>query len=305
MAQALPRSAPIGRPRHSAARSCGQWDERGASTFIAAVYEPRLARCLAEIVEPGRRPPASRESGLRHLIRRALQDRRSGWMWRRTCLRVGRDCRPTCTFSIRSGRRVFFDQTDPAGTASAQQLSGSARKASRKGGSVTKRSTYVRAGRDAAAVRLHAAVTATPHTLSRYCAVDLESLWSGIKPGEGRIHACLQSHTSELSVGCSARLSRAARAAKEYQADIQRLCPHARLWEGCKLREAASWRGQRSLQSSAGVRRLPRQRSATLSDPTPSLLRDWTLPSREGTLKSSKVPQRNRSDYSTHDKVVL
>ena len=30
------------------------------------------------------------------------------------------DCRPTCTFSIRSDRRVFFDQTDPAGTASAQ-----------------------------------------------------------------------------------------------------------------------------------------------------------------------------------------
>ena len=150
-----------------------------------------------------------------------------------------------------------------------------------------------------------AAVSATPHTLSRYCAVDLQSLCAGIKPGEGRIHACLQSHISELSVGCSARLSRAAWVAKECHADIQRFLPPRRLWEHCKLHEAASWRGQRSLQRSAGVRRLPGQRSVTLSDPTLSFLRDWTLPSRERTLKSSKVLQRNRSGYSTQDKVAL
>jgi Cysteine rich repeat len=72
-----------------------------------------------------------------------------------------------------------------------------------------------------------AAISATPHTLSRYCAVDLKSLCAGITPGEGRIHACLQSHISELSVGCSARLSRAAWVAKECHADIQQFCPHA------------------------------------------------------------------------------
>ena len=72
-----------------------------------------------------------------------------------------------------------------------------------------------------------AAISATPHTLSRYCAVDLKSLCAGITPGEGRIHACLQSHISELSVGCSVRLSRAAWVAKECHADIQQFCPHA------------------------------------------------------------------------------
>ncbi len=72
-----------------------------------------------------------------------------------------------------------------------------------------------------------AAVSATPHTLSRYCAVDLKSLCAGITPGEGRIHACLEAHISELSVGCSARLSRAAWVAKECHADIQQFCPHA------------------------------------------------------------------------------
>jgi hypothetical protein len=81
--------------------------------------------------------------------------------------------------------------------------------------------------------------------------------------------------------------------------------PSRRLWEHCELHEAASWRGPRSVQRSAGVRRLPRGRSVTLSDPTLILLRNWTLPSREDTLKSSKVLQRNRSGYSTHDKVAL
>ena len=55
-----------------------------------------------------------------------------------------------------------------------------------------------------------AAVSATPTTLSRYCAVDLKSLCAGIAPGEGRIRGCIESHISNLSLGCSARLSRAA-----------------------------------------------------------------------------------------------
>jgi hypothetical protein len=72
-----------------------------------------------------------------------------------------------------------------------------------------------------------AAIAAPPHTLSRYCAVDLKSLCAGIAPGEGRIRDCIQAHISELSVGCSARLSRAAWVAKECHADIQQFCPHA------------------------------------------------------------------------------
>ena len=72
-----------------------------------------------------------------------------------------------------------------------------------------------------------AAISATPHTLSRYCTVDLKSLCAGITPGEGHIRACIQSHISELSVGCSARLSRAAWVATECNGDIQHFCPHA------------------------------------------------------------------------------
>src|SRR5208283_6006784 len=70
-------------------------------------------------------------------------------------------------------------------------------------------------------------VGAAPHALSRFCAVDLKSLCAGITPGEGRIRACIESHISGLSVGCSARLSRAAWVANECHADIQHFCPHA------------------------------------------------------------------------------
>ena len=72
-----------------------------------------------------------------------------------------------------------------------------------------------------------AAISAAPHTLSRHCAIDLKSLCAGIVPGQGRIRACLQSHISKLSVGCSARLSRAAWVATECHADIQQFCPDA------------------------------------------------------------------------------
>ena len=72
-----------------------------------------------------------------------------------------------------------------------------------------------------------AAVSAARHALSRFCAIDLKSLCAGTTPGEGRIRACIESHMSELSVGCSARLSRAAWVANECHADIQHFCPHA------------------------------------------------------------------------------
>ena len=149
-----------------------------------------------------------------------------------------------------------------------------------------------------------AAVSATPHTLSRYCAVDLNSLCAGIKPGEGRIHAPTVAHQRTLC-GVLGKAFQGRLGSKRVPRGYPTFLPPRRLWEHCKLHEAASWRGQRSLQRSAGVRRLPGQRSVTLSDPTLSLLRDWTLPSRERTLKSRKVLQRNRSGYSTHDKVAL
>ena len=74
-----------------------------------------------------------------------------------------------------------------------------------------------------------AASTASVQAEERDCAVDIKSLCAGIAPGGGRVLACLQSHISGLSVGCSSILSKAAWTAKECAADIQHFCPDAKV----------------------------------------------------------------------------
>jgi hypothetical protein len=63
----------------------------------------------------------------------------------------------------------------------------------------------------------------------RDCATDIQSLCAGIKPGGGRVLACLQQHVAagELSVGCSTILSKAIWVAKECAGDIRQFCPNA------------------------------------------------------------------------------
>ena len=61
----------------------------------------------------------------------------------------------------------------------------------------------------------------------RDCATDIQSLCPGVKPGGGRVLACLQSHVGELSVGCSTILAKAIWVAKECAADIRQFCPNA------------------------------------------------------------------------------
>ena len=61
----------------------------------------------------------------------------------------------------------------------------------------------------------------------RDCSTDIQSLCAGVKPGGGRVLACLQSHVGELSVGCSTMLSKAIWVAKECASDIKQFCPNA------------------------------------------------------------------------------
>ena len=79
------------------------------------------------------------------------------------------------------------------------------------------------------AVALGAALVLTASTASvkaedRACTVDLKSVCAGIAPGGGHIHACIEAHIGELSVGCSSRLAKAAWVAKECHGDIQQFC---------------------------------------------------------------------------------
>ena len=63
----------------------------------------------------------------------------------------------------------------------------------------------------------------------RDCASDIQSLCAGVKPGGGRVLACLQSHVAagNLSVGCSTILSKAIWVARECAGDIHQFCPGA------------------------------------------------------------------------------
>ena len=59
----------------------------------------------------------------------------------------------------------------------------------------------------------------------RDCTTDVQSLCAGVKPGGGRVLACLQSHVGELSVGCSTILSKAIWVALQCEGDIRLFCP--------------------------------------------------------------------------------
>ncbi len=85
------------------------------------------------------------------------------------------------------------------------------------------------------ALALGAALALTASTASaretsrqRACTTDLKSLCAGVAPGAGHIHACIESHLSELSVGCSTILAKAAWVAKQCHGDIEQFCPHAK-----------------------------------------------------------------------------
>ena len=64
------------------------------------------------------------------------------------------------------------------------------------------------------------------------CAVDLKALCAGIKPGEGRIRACIMSHMSELSAACATKLSRASYVAKECESDVKQFCGNVKSGRG-------------------------------------------------------------------------
>jgi hypothetical protein len=64
-------------------------------------------------------------------------------------------------------------------------------------------------------------------TSERDCTTDVQSLCANVKPGGGRVLACLQSHVGDLSVGCSTILSKAIWTAQQCAGDIHQFCPTA------------------------------------------------------------------------------
>jgi hypothetical protein len=57
------------------------------------------------------------------------------------------------------------------------------------------------------------------------CLEDARKLCAGIRPGQGRIAACLKSHESEISAACKAKRAAFREEADSCEADVQKLCP--------------------------------------------------------------------------------
>jgi hypothetical protein len=56
------------------------------------------------------------------------------------------------------------------------------------------------------------------------CAVDIKSKCGEVKPGEGRIRACVKEHLSEFSEPCQAKLAKIAAVAQSCAADVKQAC---------------------------------------------------------------------------------
>jgi hypothetical protein len=79
------------------------------------------------------------------------------------------------------------------------------------------------------------------------CHDDIQKFCKDVKPGGGRVHACLSQHANELTSACGdARQQAKERVAKFHQAcdaDVQKLCPgvksgHGRIAKCIKEKEA-------------------------------------------------------------------
>src|SRR5260221_6089711 len=65
---------------------------------------------------------------------------------------------------------------------------------------------------------------AAPHP----CMADATKLCPEIKPGQGRVGACLKEHKDQISAGCSASIAEFHEEARACEAGEEKLCPDAK-----------------------------------------------------------------------------
>ena len=76
-----------------------------------------------------------------------------------------------------------------------------------------------------AAVLLSASVaTAQQRSHAGACASDIKSKCPDVKPGEGRVRACVKEHLTEFSEPCQARLAKIAETGKACKEDVKQSC---------------------------------------------------------------------------------
>jgi hypothetical protein len=70
----------------------------------------------------------------------------------------------------------------------------------------------------------------------RECSADIKAKCAGVKPGEGRISACVKEHLKEFSEPCQDRLAKIAATGNACKADVKEKCAGKKL---SKIRVAA------------------------------------------------------------------
>ncbi len=71
--------------------------------------------------------------------------------------------------------------------------------------------------------------------IAKACAGDIKSLCAGVTPGEGRLEACIKTHSGELSEACQTALLKDAAIRKRCAADIKQNCAGVPSGSGARL----------------------------------------------------------------------
>jgi len=81
----------------------------------------------------------------------------------------------------------------------------------------------------AAALSLAAfSADAAPSAMARACAKDIKSVCADVKPGGGKLKACVKEHFSDLSTDCQIAIVKAAAVGRACKADAKKLCSDVR-----------------------------------------------------------------------------
>ena len=73
-----------------------------------------------------------------------------------------------------------------------------------------------------------AGLAAAPSALAETCKADVKQFCADVKPGAGKVTACIKSHFKELSGDCQVAFIRVAAVGRDCRSDIKSFCSDAK-----------------------------------------------------------------------------
>ena len=70
---------------------------------------------------------------------------------------------------------------------------------------------------------------AAPSALAKACAKDVKSVCGDVKPGGGKLAACMKEHFSDLSTDCQIAYIKVAAVGRACKADVKKFCADVKL----------------------------------------------------------------------------